>query len=416
MDELTSNLDRITKKSLDRLLPRLEAEFASRFNENPQDWEVFLQRLQVNFPRLFSIYYHLYSNHYDYFYHIQDLLFTLANMWINRPSELKSLDIDREREPDWFQSQETLGGVCYVDLFAETITGVREKIPYFKELGLTYLHLMPLFRVPEGENDGGYAVSSYREVDPRLGTMEQLADLAADLRNAGISLVLDLVFNHTSDEHTWARKAIAGDLDFQDYYWVFPDRKMPDAYEAHLREIFPDEHPGAFTYRQDMRKWVWTTFHTYQWDLNYSNPVVFNRMAEEMLFLANIGVDVLRLDAVAFIWKQLGTSCENLPQAHLLIQAFNTIARISSPALLFKSEAIVHPDEVVRYISPQECQLSYNPLLMALLWNSLATREVRLINLACSERFAIGSDCAWVNYVRCHDDIGWTFQMRMLTN
>jgi amylosucrase len=409
MDEQPSNIDRMIRTSLDRLLPRLEAEFASRFREDTHDWEIFLQRLQDNFPSLFSIYYRLYSNHYDFFYHLQDLLYTLANMWTNRPSELKLLDIDRERKPDWFQSQEMLGGVCYVDLFAETLNGVREKIHYFKELGLTYLHLMPLFRVPEGENDGGYAVSSYREVDPRLGTMEQLSDLAADLRNAGISLVLDLVFNHTSDEHEWAKKAIDGDLDYQDYYWVFPDRKMPDAYEAHLREIFPDEHPGAFTYREDMGKWVWTTFHAYQWDLNYSNPVVFNRMAEEMLFLANIGVEVLRLDAVAFIWKQLGTSCENLPQAHLLIQAFNSVARISSPALLFKSEAIVHPDEVVRYISPQECQLSYNPLLMALLWNSLATREVRLLNLACSERFGIGENCSWVNYVRCHDDIGWTF-------
>jgi len=409
MDELPSTIDRMIKTSLDRLLPRLEAEFASRFCEDSHDWEIFLQRLEDNFPRLFSIYYRLYSNHYDFFYHLQDLLFTLASMWIDRPAELKSLDIGREREPNWFQSQEMLGGVCYVDLFAETINGVREKIPYFKELGLTYLHLMPLFRVPDGENDGGYAVSSYREVDPRLGTMEQLADLASDLRNAGISLVLDLVFNHTSDEHEWAKKAIAGDPDFQDYYWIFPDRKMPDAYEAHLREIFPDEHPGAFSYRKEIGKWVWTTFHTYQWDLNYSNPVVFNRMAEEMLFLANIGVEVLRLDAVAFIWKQLGTSCENLPQAHLLIQAFNSIARISSPALLFKSEAIVHPDEVVRYISLQECQLSYNPLLMALLWNSLATREVRLLNLACSERFGVGEKCAWVNYVRCHDDIGWTF-------
>jgi glycosidase len=155
--------------------------------------------------------------------------------------------------------------------------------------------------------------------------------------------------------------------------------------------------------------WVWTTFHTYQWDLNYANPAVFNRMAEEMLFLANQGVEILRLDAVAFIWKQLGTSCENLPQAHTLIQAFNAVVRIAAPALLFKSEAIVHPDEVVKYISPQECQLSYNPLLMALLWNSLATRKVRLLAQALATRFKLEPGTAWVNYVRCHDDIGWTF-------
>jgi glycosidase len=268
---------------------------------------------------------------------------------------------------------------------------------------------MPLFKAPPGENDGGYAVSSYREVDPALGTMAQLAQLAGELRREGISLVLDLVFNHTSDEHEWARKAQAGDSEYQAYYRMFSDRRMPDAYEAHLREIFPGEHPGAFTYRADMGMWVWTTFHSYQWDLNYANPLVFNRMVDEMLFLANVGVEALRLDAVAFIWKQLGTNCENLPQAHALIQAFNAAAHIAAPALLFKSEAIVHPDEVARYISPQECQLSYNPLLMALLWNTLATRETRLIDQALRERFGIDPVCAWVNYVRCHDDIGWTF-------
>ena len=228
----------------------------------------------------------------------------------------------------------------------------------------------------------------------------------------GISLVVDLVFNHTSHEHTWAEQARTGDEDFLDFYRIFPDRRMPDAYEQNLREIFPDEHPGAFTYfREFFREggWVWTTFHSYQWDLNYANPAVFNRMAEEMLFLANQGVEVIRLDAVAFIWKQLGTSCENLPGAHALIQAFNRVALIASPALLFKSEAILHPDEVVRYIAPEKCQLSYNPLLMALLWNSLATRKIRLLSQALATRFRIDPSCAWVNYVRVHDDIGWTF-------
>jgi amylosucrase len=286
---------------------------------------------------------------------------------------------------------------------------VRSKIPYFKELGLTYLHLMPLFKSPGGENDGGYAVSSYREVAPSLGTMGQLSALAGDLRSAGISLVLDLVFNHTSDEHLWAERAKAGDSEYQDFYRIFPDRRMPDAYERNLREIFPDEHSGAFTFDPKVGKWVWTTFHAYQWDLNYDNPSVTNRMIEEMLFLANQGVEVLRLDAVAFIWKKLGTNCENLPEAHTLLQAFNASARIAAPTLLFKSEAIVHPDEVVKYIDPQECQLSYNPLIMALLWNSLATRKIRLLSQALETRFKINPSCAWVNYVRCHDDIGWTF-------
>jgi glycosidase len=404
-----SDLDRRINTTLERLMPRLEARFVSYAVEQAEAWEVFLARLKDNFPTLFRLYDHLYSERYDFFYHLEDLVYTLARMWLERPDDLRALDARREAEPLWFQSQHMLGGVCYVDLFNGDLAGVRRAIPYFKELGLTYLHLMPLFRVPDGENDGGYAVSSYREVNPVLGSMQDLCALAGELRVQGISLVLDLVFNHTADEHLWAQRALQGNLDYQDYYRMFPDRRMPDAYEAHLREIFPGERPGSFTYRPEINQWVWTTFHSYQWDLNYANPEVFNRMVEEMLFLANVGAEVLRLDAVAFIWKQLGTSCENLPEAHLLIQAFNAAARIAAPALLFKSEAIVHPDDVAKYISSYECQLSYNPLLMALLWNSLATRKVDLLNLSLRERFGIAAECAWVNYVRCHDDIGWTF-------
>ncbi len=409
-----------TSRSLRRLLPRIEASLAPQIAADPVGWEQFTHRLETRFTALFNLYFDLYSARYDFFFHLEDLLFSLARAWFNRPADLRGLDDAREQNPTWFQSHHMLGGVIYVDLFAGDLEGARAQIPYFQELGLTYLHLMPLFKAPEGENDGGYAVSSYREVDARLGTMQQLASLSRDLRAAGISLVVDLVFNHTSNEHLWAENAKSGDDEAREMYRIYPDRSLPDAYERSLREIFPDEHPGAFSpFPAPLPAagegtgtgggWVWTTFHKYQWDLNYANPAVFNRMAEEMLFLANQGVEVIRLDAVAFIWKEMGTGCENLPQAHTLIRAFNAAARISAPALLFKSEAIVHPDDVARYIDPAECQLSYNPLLMALLWNSLATRKVRLLSQALATRFKIHPQTAWVNYVRCHDDIGWTF-------
>lgn len=396
-------------RSLRRLLPRLEQALQAEIVAQPQAWRAFQSRLEQRFAALFALYFELYHERYDFFYHLEELLLTLGRAWFERPEALQELDRAREQDPAWFQSHRMVGGVLYVDRFAGNLEGVRQQIPYFRELGLTYLHLMPFFKVPLPENDGGYAVSSYRGVHPPLGTMEELSALAAELRRAGISLVVDLVFNHTSNEHAWAKAALAGDAEAREMYFFFPDRTMPDAYERTLREIFPDEHPGAFSQIGPDGTWVWTTFHSYQWDLNYANPLVFNRMAGEMLFLANQGVEVIRLDAVAFIWKQLGTSCENLPQAHCLIRAFNAVARIAAPALLFKSEAIVHPDEVARYIDPQECQLSYNPLLMALLWNSLATRKVRLLSQALARRFAIHPQTAWVNYVRCHDDIGWTF-------
>ncbi len=419
----TLNLSLETNRALERLLPRIETRFSAQIKRQPGDWRVFEARLQAHFPRLFGLLLQLYGQRHDLYYHLEELLALLAASWLERRGELKQLDAERENSPRWFQSNQMIGGVCYVDLFAGNLAGLRAKIPYFQELGLTYLHLMPLFKSPPGENDGGYAVSSYREVNPALGTTAELAELAEELRQAGISLVLDLVFNHTASDHEWALRALQNDPEFCDFYYIFPDRQMPDAYERTLREIFPDEHPGAFSpltisppqNSQNLGEgpgvgaWVWTTFHTYQWDLNYANPAVFTRMSGEMLALANLGVDALRLDAVAFIWKRLGTNCENLPEAHLLIQAFNTVARIAAPGLLFKSEAIVHPDDVVKYISPEECQLSYNPLTMALLWNTLATRQVNLLEQALRERFAIHPDCAWVNYVRCHDDIGWTF-------
>ncbi len=423
---LDPSLEREARTSLQRLLPRLEQTLKKEISKDKQGWKQFNTRLQKNFPALFNLYFEIYNNRYDFFYHLEDLLVSIARSWFTRPMDLRELDTTREKNPLWFQSNQMLGGVCYVDLFANDLAGVKSKIPYFKELGLTYLHLMPLFKAPEGENDGGYAVSSYRDVHPPLGTMEQLASLAGEFRKAGISLVVDLVFNHTSDEHLWAERAKAGDDEYADFYRIFPTRQLPDLYEQNLREIFPEEHSGAFTFFSDLFPspisdrnggrardggggWVWTTFHSYQWDLNYANPAAFNRMAEEMLFLANQGVEVIRLDAVAFIWKQLGTNCENLPEAHILIKAFNAIARIASPALIFKSEAIVHPDDVVKYISPDEAQISYNPLLMALLWSTLATRKVDLLSQALATRFKIHPETAWVNYVRVHDDIGWTF-------
>jgi amylosucrase len=372
------------------------------------DRAVFKERFDRHFPVLFRLFHDLYGARHDWLDQLQDLVMQSARSWAERPAELKSLDAEREHNSGWFQANTMLGGVCYVDRYAEDLAGVRAQIPYFKELGLTYLHLMPLFLAPEPHSDGGYAVSSYRDVNPQLGTMQQLRELAAELRTNGISLVVDFIFNHTSNEHEWALKASAGDPAFSDYYWIFPDRSMPDAFEQTVREIFPDDHPGSFIEMPDGR-WVWTTFHTFQWDLNYSNPDVFRAMAGEMLYLANQGVDILRMDAVAFIWKQLGTPCENLPEAHTLLRAFNAVCRLAAPSLLFKSEAIVHPDEVARYIDPAECQLSYNPLQMALIWEALATRDVSLLTQALERRHNIPEGTSWVNYVRSHDDIGWTF-------
>lgn len=399
--------------ALARLLPRAtrtvaQANGLSTLTGNDA-WSEFLPRLEAHWPNLFDLLFQLYGTRHDFYYHIEEVIVTLGQAWMDRPSEMKTLDHDREHDQEWFESQRMVGGALYVDLFSENLGRLRDHIPYLKDLGLTYLHLMPLFAVRPGDSDGGYAISNYRSVDPRIGTVEDLRALADELRANGISLTLDFVFNHTADDHLWAQRAMSGDQEYQNYYYMFRDRTMPDQYERNLREIFPTVRRGNFTWHDELKRWIWTTFNSFQWDLNYSNPAVFRAMLGELLFLANTGVEILRLDAVAFIWKQMGTNCENLPEAHTLIRAFNSATRIAAPSLLFKSEAIVHPDEVVRYISPQECQLSYNPALMALTWEALATREVKLLSRTIMYRHKLPPGTAWCNYLRCHDDIGWTF-------
>lgn len=402
--EAERTLKRITPRILEKIHAAAESDSAA---------EVLIQtidsRLNQHWPTLFELLYRLYGTSYDFFFYLENILLTAVDSWLERPDAMKQLDRRRENDPEWYLSERMVGGSCYVDLFGNNLNEIREKIPYFKDLGLTYLHLMPLFAAREGQNDGGYAISDYRQVDPVLGTVEELSALANDLRVAGISLVLDFVFNHTSDEHRWAIRAQEGDREHLDYYHVYENRTIPDQYERNLREIFPTVRRGNFTWHEGMHAWVWTTFNSYQWDLKYSNPEVFRAMVTEMLFLANTGVEILRLDAVAFIWKQMGTGCENLPEAHILIQAFNAVCRIAAPGLVFKSEAIVHPDEVVKYISPKECQISYNPTLMSLLWESLATRKTSLLKQSLSHRHRLVEGTTWVNYLRCHDDIGWSF-------
>jgi amylosucrase len=328
-----------------------------------------------------------------------------------RPTALRLLDRRREIDPAWFQRSRMIGYVCYADRFAGSLQGVRQHIGYLAELGVTYLHLMPLLRPRGGENDGGYAVEDYDAADPRVGTMADLEALAGDLRKRGIALCIDLVLNHTAREHEWARKARAGERAYREMYLIYPDRTEPDAYERTLPEVFPDTAPGSFTEVPELG-WVWTTFHHYQWDLNYANPAVFRAMLAAMFALANHGVDVLRLDAAPFLWKRMGTDCQNQPEAHLLLQAFRALARLAAPGLALEAEAIVGPDMLVQYLGGHdryrpECDLAYDNQLMVMLWSTLATRDVRLAERALSRRRPPPVPAAWVSYLRCHDDIGW---------
>lgn len=373
---------------------------------------LFRIRYELYLPDVLRPLAKLYGDRPDFVAHLENLLGIVAQAYASRPEELRLLDLRRASESDWFQQPGMIGYVCYVDRFAETLAGIKDKIPYLKELGVTYLHLMPLLQPRPGPNDGGYAVMDYRQVNPLYGTMDDLRELATALRHEGISLCVDLVCNHTAKEHEWARRAVAGDPVYQDYYYMFPDRALPDQYEMTLPEVFPDFAPGNFTYYDSFQRWVWTTFNEYQWDLNYTNPAVLAGMLDIMLFLSNQGVEILRLDAVAFMWKRLRTDCQNQPEAHAILQAFRALTRIAAPSLLFKAEAIVSPDKLLPYLglgeaTSKECEIAYHNSFMVLLWSSLAERRVVLMTHALQNMPDTPVSCAWLTYVRCHDDIGW---------
>ncbi len=378
----------------------------------PLEQEIFRTRLALYLADVERPLRLLYAHLPNYAHWLERFMTIAARAYAARSPDLRLLDLRRTHQPDWFQQPNMVGYVAYPDRFAGDLRGVAAKIPYLQELGVTYLHLMPLLKPRPGANDGGYAVMDYRAVRDDLGTMDDLAALAAQLRQHDISLCIDLVCNHTAKEHEWAQKAMAGDPIYQNYYFMFPDRTLPDQYERTVREIFPEFKPGSFTYYPQVDKWVWTTFNEFQWDLNYANPAVFAEMLDTLLFLANQGIEVLRLDAVAFMWKRLGTDCENQPEAHAILQAFRALSRLAAPGLLLKAEAIVPPPQLVPYLgrreaTNKECEVAYHNVFMVMLWSSLAERKVALMTHALQQMPAIPSGASWLTYVRCHDDIGW---------
>ena len=334
----------------------------------------------------------------------------MAEAYAERPADLKKLDIEREKDPEWYKRGDMFGMTMYTDLFAGDLKKLAGKIDYLKEQKLTYLHLMPLLKMPHPDNDGGYAIEDFDTVDPLLGSNEDLAALTKKLRAAGISLCLDFVMNHTASSHRWAKAAEAGDPEYQDYYFCYDDRAIPDQYDAVVPQVFPNTAPGNFSWNETMGKWVMTQFYPFQWDLNYRNPKVFTAMMTSVMHLANLGVEVFRLDAVPYIWKQFGTNCRNLPQVHTIVRMMRMMLEIVCPAVVLKGEVVMAPKELAAYFgSPErpECHMLYNVSIMVNLWAALASGDVRLLKRQADKLNALPDNCWFVNYLRCHDDIGW---------
>lgn len=334
----------------------------------------------------------------------------LHRCYEQRNDVLKSWDGARQTVPDWYRGNDMMGMLLYTNCFAGTLKGVKGKLDYLQECGINYVHLMPLLQSPEGKSDGGYAVSDYRKVDPKLGTMDDLADLAAACHEKGMVVCLDFVMNHTSEDHEWAVRARKGEPEYMQRYYFYDNWDIPNEYEKTVPQVFPTTAPGNFTWIEEVGKPVMTMFYPYQWDLNYRNPVVFNDMTENMLFLCNQGVDVIRLDAVPYIWKELGSTNRNLPQVHTLVRIMHMAADIVAPGTLLLGEVVMEPSKVVPYfgtVEKPECHMLYNVTTMASAWHTVATKDVRLLKHQLGISFALPKEYTFLNYLRCHDDIGW---------
>ena len=367
----------------------------------------YIKRFEERDDELKWLYCELYNNNMGAFDWLCDSLY---GYYQERNTELKKLDRQRVKNPDWYKQNDLLGMMMYTNAFAGTLKGVKEKLPYVKSCGVNYLHFMPLLESPKGRDDGGYAVADFRKVKPELGTMEDLEDLTAECHRQGISCCLDFVMNHTSEDHEWAKAARNGDPVARSRYFFYDDWFVPNIYEETVPEVFPTTAPGNFTWINDCNQVVMTTFYPYQWDLNYANPMVFNDMVGNMLYMANRGIDVIRLDAVPYIWKQIGTNCRNLPQVHTLVRMMRIISEIVCPGVLLLGEVVMEPSKVVPYfgtVDKPECHMLYNVTTMASTWNTIATKDVGLLKRQMDQVCALPKDYVFLNYLRCHDDIGW---------
>ena len=387
--------------------------------EAPADMNIYNERFQKHYDELKWLYCELYQDREDVMSYLNDLTANMKAFYNDRNAALRTSDRKREADPDWYKRNNLLGMMMYVNNFAHTLKGLEENLDYVQECNVNYLHLMPLLASPEGRSDGGYAVADFRTVQPELGTMDDFAELTSKCHEKGINICLDFVMNHTSEDHEWAKRARAGEKEYQDRYFFFDSYDIPALYEETCPQVFPTTAPGNFTWLDDIHKHVMTTFYPYQWDLNYRNPVVFNEMVYNMLYLANQGVDIVRLDAVPYIWKQLGTNCRNLPQVHTIVRMMRMICEIVCPGVLLLGEVVMAPEKVVPYfgtVEKPECHILYNVTTMASTWHTVATKDVSLLRRQLDILGSLPKEYIFQNYLRCHDDIGWGLDYDFLKN
>jgi amylosucrase len=330
---------------------------------------------------------------------------------------------------DWYRDSQNAVYVLYADRFSpeaprgHKLAALRDSLPYFQELGVNILHVLPILA---STGDDGFAVRDYRQIDEAFGDNDACIELIQSAHDRGLFIALDFVLNHVADEHAWATLAKAGDPAHLDYFiWDASGTGRP---WGGVRDVFTEFAPGQWDYVPELDRYVWATFykrrpvdregrwdpqgprHAFaQWDLNYANPHVLFAMVENLLFLANWGVDAFRLDALPHIWKQQGTDCRGRPEAHLLVRLFRAALEVVAPRAVLLAEANQRYEQVIAHFDRgRGVHIAYHFSLMPALWQAAidGTTEAIERELARMPTTEQQNHAWWWIFSECHDEVG----------
>ena len=373
----------------------------------------FIDKFSMYYDELKWLYIELYNNEFTF----SRLCDNMEKAYSKRSADLKKLDKVREEDKQWYKSPDMVGTMIYADDFADTLSGVQKKLGFVQKLNINMLHLMPFLDSPKAASDNGKAVSNYKKIRSDLGKMEDLKSLAQACHRKNICICSDFIMNHTSSSHIWAKKAQNGEGEYMSRYFFYDNPDIPNSYDLTVPQVYPATAPGNFTYIPEIDHFVMTTFYPYEWDLNYSNPKVFNEMVNNLLFLANQGIDMFKLKDISYIWKEIGTNCRNLKQVHTIIRMLRIITEVVCPGVLLMGDAEGSLEDIVSYFGTEdkpECHLVIDKDASDTIWHTMATGNCKLIKRRLDKVNTVSKDNIFVNYLRSFDPIDWRLDYDIL--
>lgn len=347
------------------------------YTEFKGDWEsLYVQRYNRHIDELKWLYMELYSNESM----LSELCYQIHNFFIERDEGLKNRDVTRENNPDWYRKSKMTGMALYIDHFADTIKGVEQSIEHLQKCNINYVHFMPFFETTRYRTDDQYAITDFRKTMEKIGKIEDLCHLTKLCHEKSINVSVDFIMNRTSNEHEWAKKAMHGDVEY-------------------------------------MNRYVTKTDHSYEWDLNYKNPRVLNEMMYNYMFIANLGTDLIQINEIEDIWKGESQNCSKVSQIHTIARIMRIISEIVCPGVLLLGNVKNDMKNAITYFGEDEkpeFHMVYQKTFMNEVWNSVATRNVKLLQTKLDVINKYPKEYVFVNYLRNHEKLNWNLDYDFL--